>query len=280
MRLFVDNLTNVDFSYLDARRGMLGETWLASVELEGELDAQGMVCDFGIVKRKLRDWLDATIDHCLLVPAGSPALHHQLSENQCNLQWRLADGLCITCSSPAEAITLVDATSITPESVASWCITQLKPLFPDSIDRLTLRFTPESISGPYYHYSHGLKKHAGNCQRIAHGHRSKIEIWRNGELSIADMERWGREWQDIYIGSEDDLSRGNTDESTLHFAYQAQQGHFSLTMPKDHCYLINTDSTVEFIAAHIAGRLKSETPADTIRVKAYEGLAKGAICEL
>ena len=50
MRLFVDQLTNVDFSYLCPARGLLGETWLASIQLVGSLDEQGMVCDFGTVK--------------------------------------------------------------------------------------------------------------------------------------------------------------------------------------------------------------------------------------
>ena len=68
MRLFVDNLTNVDFSYLCPVRGLLGETWLAHIELTGALDAQGMVCDFGIVKKHLRDWLDSELDHRLLIP--------------------------------------------------------------------------------------------------------------------------------------------------------------------------------------------------------------------
>jgi 6-pyruvoyl-tetrahydropterin synthase len=72
MRLFVDNLTNIDFSYLCPKRGLVGETWLANVELAGELDEQGMICDFGIVKKILRNWLEHRIDHCLLVPANSP----------------------------------------------------------------------------------------------------------------------------------------------------------------------------------------------------------------
>ena len=74
MHLFVDNLTNVDFSYLDPKRGLVGETWLASIVLEGALDKQGMVCDFGIVKKTLRNWLDDTIDHSLVIAKQSSQL--------------------------------------------------------------------------------------------------------------------------------------------------------------------------------------------------------------
>jgi len=49
--LFVKKLTNIDFSYLDVERGMVGESWLIDIELTGELDDQGMVVDFGIVKK-------------------------------------------------------------------------------------------------------------------------------------------------------------------------------------------------------------------------------------
>ncbi|MFT5117183.1 MAG: 6-pyruvoyl-tetrahydropterin synthase, partial [Kiritimatiellia bacterium] len=74
MHLFVDNLTNVDFSYLDPNRGLVGETWLANIVLEGSLDEQGMVCDFGIVKKTVRDWLDTYIDHCLVVAAEAETI--------------------------------------------------------------------------------------------------------------------------------------------------------------------------------------------------------------
>ena len=51
MHLFVEKLVNIDFSYLDVTRGLVGETWWASTSLEGALDQQGMVCDFGTVKK-------------------------------------------------------------------------------------------------------------------------------------------------------------------------------------------------------------------------------------
>jgi 6-pyruvoyl-tetrahydropterin synthase len=75
MLLFVDNLTNVDFSFLDAQRGLLGETYLANIRLLGDLDEQGMVCDFGIVKKRVRHWLDTELDHRLAVPIHSPKPH-------------------------------------------------------------------------------------------------------------------------------------------------------------------------------------------------------------
>jgi hypothetical protein len=61
------------------------------------------------------------------------------------------------------------------------------------------------------------------------------------------------------------------------FEYEANQGEFALTLPESRVYMLDSDTTVELIAAHIAGQLKSEFPEDAIRVKAYEGVGKGAI---
>lgn len=277
MQLFVDNLTNLDFSYLHPTRGVVGETWLASVVLDGALDEQGMVCDFGVVKKMLREWLDSEIDHRLLIPMDAPELTLTQSNNKTDLSWKITNAGPLHSTCPDQAIAQVDGSTITPESVAAWAIKMLKPMFPSSVDKLSLTFTPESISTPFYHYSHGLKKHAGNCQRIAHGHRSKIEIWRNGELSLSDMERMANLWSDIYIGSESDVTEKNA--SSTSFAYTAQQGEFTLSLPSQFVYMIDTDSTVEFIAQHIANKLKQENPNDSFKVKAYEGLAKGAIAQ-
>lgn len=279
MQLFVDQLTNVDFSYLCPTRGVVGETWLADVRLNGALDAQGMVCDFGIVKGETRRWLDTTIDHCLLVPTRNPAISVESTRENHKVYCELADGGTVVCESPTEAITLIDATEISTLAVAQWSLTQLRGLFPNSVETLQLIFNEEAINGPYYHYSHGLKKHKGNCQRIAHGHRSKLEIYRNGLLAESDMQTWANNWRDIYIATREDLVDGG-DAQQLEFAYNSQQGGFYISLPKRLCYLIDTDSTVEFIAQHIATTIKAIYPNDRITVKAYEGLAKGAICEV
>lgn len=274
MRLFVDNLTNVDFSYLCPVRGMVGETWLAHIELVGGLDEQGMVCDFGIVKKKLRHWLDTELDHRLLVPTQHAGCLISDGE-QVAVDFPLQHHLSIKTAGPAQAITLVPVTTITPSSLARWCEAQLKDAFGSDVSRVELRFTCEAIDTPFYHYSHGLKKHGGNCQRIAHGHRSKLLIWKNGTLDDALIEQWTDQLRDIYLGTREDICA--QDDHYIYFSYRAQQGDFTLSMPKAACYLMDTDTTVELIAEHIANSLKAKYPNDSFTVKAFEGIGKGAI---
>src|SRR5690606_35075017 len=140
--------------------------------------------------------------------------------------------------------------------------------FNDSVETLALSFETETIDGAYYHYSHGLKKHAGNCQRIAHGHRSRIEVFSNGERSPEQESLWAERWRDIYIGTHEDLDDkpviNGVDYYT--FTYRAAQGDFSLTLPRRCCYLIDADSTVENLAQHILATTAREQPGQSWRV--------------
>lgn len=281
MQLFVDNLTNVDFSYLDDQRGLVGETWLASVLLDGGLDQTSMIWDFGVVKKVLRNWLDDQLDHRLLVPTKSERLSYKIENDRISLNWNFGNDNTLTMEAPLEAVALIDAEEINDQTASIWSIRQLSSHFPDNLEHIQLSFESEEINAAYYHYSHGLKKHDGNCQRIAHGHRSRIQIWSDGARDRDLENNWADRWSDIYIGSEEDLvSISSDDKPIMHFAYDAPQGHFELTLPKQVCYLMPTDTTVECIAAHIAQVLHDEEPSRRITVKAFEGLNKGAIFEV
>lgn len=276
MLLFVDNLTNSDFCYLHPSRGLLGETWLSHIELEGELDQQGMVCDFGIVKSTTRKLLDDLIDHRLLVPANAANLTVSQTEAATDLHWTLADGQEIQHSSPTHCVTLIESEAITPEVVAHWCEQQLRRLLPETVETIKVGFSQEAIDGPFYHYSHGLKKHAGKCQRIAHGHRSKIQIARDGRPAPDLESQWSDLLKDSYIGTREDLRPG-APAGYRQFAYRAAEGEFSLRLPEQNCHLLDSESTVEHIARHIAETLKEEEPRYSFTVRAYEGLGKGAV---
>lgn len=277
--LFVNRLTVIDFSYLDPAQGLLGESWLVDIELDGSLDHQGMVVDFAEVKRQVKQAIDGEFDHCLLIPTQYPQCQIQQLEHRCEIRFQLISGEIIRYSSPYSAIALIAAAEIT-ESILSRVISEkLQGVLPDNVQALRIRLYPETTGDAWYQYSHSLKHHAGNCQRIAHGHRSRIVIYRNDVRDQALEANWAARWKAIYIGAQSDLLETFQEHGTAchRFGYTANQGLFKLEIPSDRCYLINTDSTVENLAEHIAATLKSEHPGDVFRVEAYEGVDKGAI---
>ncbi|WP_336366866.1 6-carboxytetrahydropterin synthase [Marinobacter sp. C2H3] len=279
--LFVDNLTVIDFAYLDPARGLVGESWIVDVVLSGELDEQGMVFDFSNVKRTIKRVIDERVDHRLVIPRGYEGLHWH-DDRPDTFTWALTDGGRIVHRSPDEAVVWLSAPAVEPAAVAALLQQELKTVLPANVTGIAIELRAEHIDGPYYHYVHGLKKHLGNCQRIAHGHRSPIRIDRNGLRDSAEEQRWAERWKDIYVGSEEDVVRRETGadgRTHVTFEYEANQGEFTLTLPESRVYLMNTDTTVELIAAHIADELKRAYPDDRIRVKAYEGVGKGAIAE-
>jgi 6-pyruvoyl-tetrahydropterin synthase len=219
--------------------------------------------------------LDDELDHRLLVPVNSPALTLKHSGDIIELSWNGDNGDLLEMRAPRQAVALVDAEQITAKSVAHWCREQLRSHFPVNVEQLTLSFVAETIDGASYHYSHGLKKHNGNCQRIAHGHRSRIQIWLDDERSSALEQQWAERWADIYLGSKEDLI--SEQDGQLLFRYSAQQGEFELSLPASRNYMMNTDTTVEFIARHLADTIKQQHPDSRVKVRAFEGVNKGAI---
>ncbi len=275
--LFVKHLTVMDFSYVNADRGILGESWIVDVILHGDLDHQGMVFDFGHVKKQIKHAIDELYDHRLLVPKGLKQLHSSIDDGGLTISWQDSRGGEYKHLSPPSGAELLPCNNVSPENIAQLMESKLKQLLPSNVTDIHITLRPEEIDGPFYHYSHGLKKHDGNCQRIAHGHRSRIEILINGERNPALETSWAQRWKDIYIGTEEDVCQENTNDTQTQFSYDAPQGRFELTLPSRCCYVISTDSTVEYLADHIAKVIKKQKPDCDIQVFAYEGVLKGSI---
>lgn len=279
-KLFVDNLTVMDFSYLHAERGLLGESWIVDIELLGELDAQGMVFDFGHVKKTIKRIIDEELDHKLVIARGMPELTLQTDASNTRIDAKLSGNHRIFHVSPTQALALIDGIEVTKAGVIDYLSKILITQLPKNVKGLTINLRDEIIHGAFYHYSHGLKKHDGNCQRIAHGHRSKLEIYINDQRDPTLENLWASTFKDIYIGTHEDLiDLENAPNENCSFAYIANQGEFKLSLPSRSVYLINTDSTVEWIATHIAEQIKAGQPSNKIKVKAFEGVGKGAIAE-
>jgi len=278
--LFVDNLTVIDCSVLDPLHGLSGASWICDIVLAGALDSQSMVMDFGLVKARIKQAIDRLVDHRLLVPQHADSLiEYEASEACVTLTWRDHAGHVLQLSTPAQGVCTLPVPAISRQAVADWLPTLLMPVVGENVDQVRVQLREEAMTGPGYHYSHGLKKHDGNCQRIAHGHRSKLEIWRDGQLAEDLMRQWALDWDHIYVGSREDIVARQTasGQEYLTFAYEADQGRFALQLPAARCRLIEGDSTVETIAAHILAELAAREPNSQFIVKAYEGVSKGAI---
>lgn len=282
MKLFVKNLTHVDLSYFCPVRGVLGESWQADLVLTGKLNDESMICDFSIVKKKVKQWLDANLDHTLAVPAEHPSTDLSVLEDErVRFAFTHESGQHFECKAPSQAISQLPVTEITADNAAAWVEAQILDLLPAELEAISIRFHTEATEEAQYQYSHGLKKHDGNCQRIAHGHRSVIEIYRNAERDRALEADWATRWQDIYLGTEDDLI-GIIEEQGIryhHFSYVSGQGLFELITPSTQVYMLDCDTTVESLASHVAKQLAKENVGDLIEVHAFEGIGKGAIFE-
>ena len=281
MILFVRDLTVIDFSYLCPQRGLLGESFIVDVELHGGLDATSMVLDFAHVKKLIKKAIDGLVDHKLAYPAQHPSVSSHVDKGTELLQLHSQRGP-IQIASPVEAHVAIPADKVDEASLTAFLQQQIKPLLPDNVEQLVFVLRPEKSNGFYYHYSHGLKKHDGNCQRIAHGHRSTIEIYQHNMLSPRLNKYWTERWNDIYLGTAEDQVQPadcqwmQMQEDSYFFRYQAPQGWFEIALPVSHCEIVPCDTTVECLAEYIANTLQALEPA-SYKVVAYEGVGKGAI---
>lgn len=287
-RLFVDNLTVIDCSILDPNRGLIGASWAVDIELEGDLDHQSMVFDFSKVKKTIKRIIDDEVDHKLVVPTAFTGCVTQslVSPDALSINFTDNNNEKIEHTSPNEAVCCIAVERISREAVIDYLRKIILDELPSNVKKLSIHLHDEAVNGNYYRYSHGLKKHDGNCQRIAHGHRSQIQIWQNGKRADALEQSIAHKWHDIYLATNEDLIEHK--DGYMRFSYTTEQGLFDISLPEHRVHLMDCDSTVECIAEHLLELILAETRniqnnntsnsnAATIKVKAFEGIGKGAI---
>lgn len=285
MKLFVNDLTVMDFSYLCPLRGMVGESWIVDVVLDGGLNDESMVQDFGIVKKQLKRVIDDYVDHKLVIPAehANATIHKRAEDGRVQVDFLFAGNKPIQLNCPPEAYAFVYSTQINKDSVTAYLKDVITTHLPENVHDIDIELREEQINTPFYHYTHGLKKHDGNCQRIAHGHRSKIIIYEDGKDSLKWQRYWADRWSDIYIGSQPDIVAPSAlsfeimnSVPVFCFQYEASQGVFEMAIDKSVCEIIEDDSTVECLAQYVLDQTQLHTHKPLL-VKAFEGVGKGAM---
>lgn len=274
--LFLRDFTVLDYAFLDRFQGLRGESLHVSAALEGELDSQGFLFDFGPAKKLLKRVVDETLDHKLLVPArvdGSPL--HFVSEN--GEEWEY--------EAPLQALERIPCEFITREDLEVFLAAAARPHLPRNVRRVRFQLREETrfLTDANFRYTHGLRLHEGNCQRLLHGHRNPVEVWVEG-VRVREWENWlAREWSDAHFAhaatvSGGDLVLGERRAEARGFSeisYTSPQGLFRARIPSARLILLETEPSIENIARLGHARLAKQG-LEGHTVVAYEGLNKGA----
>nr|WP_298414319.1 6-carboxytetrahydropterin synthase [uncultured Halomonas sp.] len=283
MMLFVNDLTNLDVSLWSPQCGLIGASWKVDAEITGEFDDDGMLFDPEEVATWIQARLNTSLNQTLLVPTQALKLNVQ----EC------AEGLCIRTTlpysmevkAPRQAFTLLPWGDISLERLARHYSDALSRLPPPRIKSIRLRLHEELIEGAAYTYSHGLKRHPGNEQRIVHGHRSKLHIWCNGKRAPELEAHWAQRFNDRYLVNTADILEGAAKDGgrqpcsdQLMLGYRAAQGRFSLRLPRERCEILPVTTSIEHIATWLAEQI-ARSHCQKVRVQAFEGVDKGAIAE-
>lgn len=265
MELFVNNLTVIDFSYLDASRGLVGESFIVDIKIKGELDEKSMVMDFSKVKSKIKKHLDATIDHALVVPLSSHQILYYKHGITAEVTLHTDEGE-VDCyvSGPVQSFYPIDEISFKKENLEKSINQSI-----ENISNVEISLREEYVSCYFYHYVHALKNHTGNCQRIAHGHRSAIQIFINSERSAFWEMFWAERWCDCYLMSEDDIidvtklsasAKNIASEKLIASGYISGQGRFEILIRHERVEILPHDTTIEGIARYINQEIRYLQP--------------------
>lgn len=301
--LFYDHVTVLDYAYLDEHQGAVGHSLIVDVEFLGKTDHEGVVYDFSYAKKKVKEIIDRDCDHRLVVP------HKLMAKEGEKISFTYSYGLqtsnVIEYSAPAQAVCEIPFTHVSEENLKTYLESTILKEMPETVIAIKLKFRAENLpEKSFFHYTHGLRDHYGNCQRLLHGHRSTISVSVNGKVR-SDIEEDLVQNQfssnihlcywDNVVNKDEILkalkSHYNSTETIpsgrfallppIKIFYKSAQGEFLATLPSSAVYFMPLETTVENISIHFARVVKSKVkPEDLVQVKAFEGIAKGAVSTL
>ena len=293
--LFCDHITVLDIAYFDKNKGLVGDSYHVNVEFLGSPNGEGILIDFSQAKKQVKGLIDEVCDHRFVLPAGLA----QAKEDRFYLEYSFGSSPnSLFYEGPLQAICEIPFSYVSKEHIASFLESKLIEYFGSKFEQIKITLEDENLfDQPILNYTHGLKQHYGNCQRLFHGHKNSIDIWVNEEKR-ADLESWivrdhlkanihfciaenVKNLEEVYPHL-NGLNYGiPKDLSLIEIEYTSSQGHFRAQLPGDMVYILPIESTVENLSTHLAEIIKTKlNTKDKVKLKAYEGISKGAISYL
>lgn len=291
--IFAKNITYLDCAIFDPAYGIIGQSWIVDTKISGNLKDSNLIYDFSELKKLIKQILNDNIDHKLVIPICSEYVSFNEDINgEC---WELKVPCPETLTyniwkykCPKNSVYTVRTPKINSFIIEQEISKILRHRLPSSINEVKIFLKEEKAeeTTAFYKYTHGLSFHSGACQKLFHGHKSKIEIYI-GDERRADLEHHVvRELlgSNVHIASCDQLltgsipigQRGNSTK-ILTIGYQTNNGTYYAELPANKVFIVDKAPTIEQIALQIATYIKNKEKTKTqVRVIAYEGIKKGA----
>ena len=267
--LFVENVTVIDYAYLRPDVRIAGDSLILTIEVRGELDQNGFIVDFGKLKPMVKRFVDSELDHRLLLPTRDREL--AVEEIGGRVIVRYGN---LTYEAPPVAIAYLDAIAVSHDTISRRIEQLVAPHLPPNVRSMRCHLARDARAEQQasFAYTHGLRHHDGNCQRLLHGHRGVFVVIWDG-IRDPELEGWlVRRFDGAHFAAARDVSGSAV-------AYRAAQGDFTALLPANRIVPLHVEPTIENIATFAFEELVREQRLDGRRlmVRAYEGPNKGAM---
>lgn len=291
--LFYKSLTVIDAATVDPLQGLMGQSWHVDIALTGHRDSEGVIADFSIIKNKIKKIIDEKIDHKLIINEKLVNIINDQASIEINFGSNKVQK--IKYQAPIESLCLIPQGSDVISLEAFTAAVLMKEM-PSNVKQVEVTLRQEEHV-EMFHYTHGLKQHYGNCQRLFHGHKNTIEVWRNGVRESNWEKKLTQQvfksnihfafWENVLNKTKLlALSKDRAEipigilaaDCEVEIEYTSNQGRYWASLPTNQVFIMPCETTIENIAAFFAQWVKDQwaDSSDKIMVVGFEGIAKGA----
>ena len=133
LSIFLENFDHIDSAFLHPKQGLFGKTLAFDCTLKGPMNHNGVIVDFGWVKKAVKKYLKERFDHKLIVFQGPD--HKLLSQKDCyELLFQLDEQPCFY-KCPKQALEWVNEQ---PEKISDYLSSELENYLKKTFPSLSL----------------------------------------------------------------------------------------------------------------------------------------------
>lgn len=291
--MFLNQISVVDHAYIDDTGAVIGGSFNPDFLVSGDIDpVEKVVVDFSTIKKDIKKIIDAKedgFDHKLWLIVGySNAFAIDTEDGYYEV---LTPKLVLRL--PKNAVKVFEAHEYSSETtgyaIGQWVEDKLREQYPtirveciNNVEAHTSHYTygnNDKAQPSFFTYVHGLKDSTSwGCQNIAHGHLSFIQLYPVSVEGLRLQQKIASDLDGTIFIRKENIKQ--IDETGVAIEYTTDRGTFSAAYDTEELpvVILETETTIEFLAAYIRDRYKPELEAAKVhKLFVSEGLSKGAV---